>query len=189
MNINELLEQKNITKYRLSKLSGVPQTTITDICTGKTRIEKCAAETIYKLAKTLDVTMEYLISANMEKRPSFEWFKSEICHRVKREGDLDFIIKTLQSGEIQELYRKKWYPECLYLLAMVDYLSRENELPICAEYNDIRHAKLNETVYPVGVLIRSAYSKSEIPLKESIHAAIPEFIRHNIVESEIRNVF
>jgi transcriptional regulator with XRE-family HTH domain len=189
MNINELLKQKNITKYRLSKSSGVPQTTIIDICNGKTRIEKCAADTIYKLAKTLDVTMEDLLSSSMEKRPSFEWFKSETCHKLKREGDLDFIINILQSGKIRELYNKKLYPECLYLLAMVDYLSRENDLPLCSEYNDIRRAKLSETVYPVGVLIRSAYSKSEVPLKESVNAAIPEFIRHNIVESEIRNVF
>ena len=46
MSINELLEQKKITKYRLWKMSGVPLATISDICTGKTSIEKCSAETI-----------------------------------------------------------------------------------------------------------------------------------------------
>ena len=40
MSLNEALAQKNITKYRLWKESGVPQATISDICTGKTRIEK-----------------------------------------------------------------------------------------------------------------------------------------------------
>lgn len=34
--------------------------TLLDIVKGKTRIEKCTAETIYKLAKTLDVPMESL---------------------------------------------------------------------------------------------------------------------------------
>ena len=61
MTLNEMLEQKNITKYRLWKESGVPQATISDICTGKTRIEKCSAETIYRIAKVLDVPMESLI--------------------------------------------------------------------------------------------------------------------------------
>ena len=48
--INRLLEEKGITKYRLSKESGVPQTTIIDICSGKTRIVKCSAETYYRIA-------------------------------------------------------------------------------------------------------------------------------------------
>lgn len=55
MNLNQVLEQKNITKYRLWKESGVPQATISDICTGKARIEKCSAETIYRIAKVLDI--------------------------------------------------------------------------------------------------------------------------------------
>ena len=51
MTINELLREEKISKYRLSRVSGVSYTTINDICTGKTRIEKCSAETIYKIAK------------------------------------------------------------------------------------------------------------------------------------------
>ena len=189
MKINKLLEQKNITKYRLSKSSGVPQTTIIDICNGKTRLEKCSADTIYKIAKTLGVTMEDLLFDCLEKHPDFEWFKSEVCHKVKHEGDLDFIINTLQSGKIRELYNKKWYPESLYLLAMVDYLSRENDLPNCSDYNDIRRARISKPLYPTGIVMMSAFAKSDVPLQESIQEAIPEFIRHNIVESEIRNVY
>ena len=81
MSINELLVQKNITKYRLWKESGVPQATISDICTGKTSIEKCSAETIYRIAKVLDVSMESLIA------PSFSFWKpirSASC--MKRNG-------------------------------------------------------------------------------------------------------
>ena len=36
MLINEQLEKLKMTKYRLSKESGVPQATINDICNGKT---------------------------------------------------------------------------------------------------------------------------------------------------------
>ena len=57
MTINELLREKKISKYRLSRLSGVPYTTINDICTGKTRIEKCSAETIYKIAKVFSISI------------------------------------------------------------------------------------------------------------------------------------
>ncbi len=58
MLINERLEKLNMTKYRLSMESGVPQATIHDICNGKAKLEKCGAGTLFRLAKALGVTME-----------------------------------------------------------------------------------------------------------------------------------
>lgn len=194
MSLNEILLQKNITKYRLWKESGVPQATISDICTGKTRIEKCSAETIYRIAKVLDVSMESLIAPAVHSldesrnRPSFEVFKSNTCHRVKDMGDIPFVIELLQSNQIRKLYDKKWYPEALYLLAMLDYLSRENDIPICKNYNDIRSTKLKRPVYPSSIIILSKALNSEVPKEECLRMAIPEFLRFNIVESEVRNV-
>ena len=188
MNINDILNQKSITKYKLSKISGVPFATISDISTGKARIEKCAADTIYKLSQALDVTMEDLVAGRMEYRQSFEAFKSNVCHLVKDMGDMNFIIDTLESDKIRKLYQKNWYPESLYLLAMLDYLCRENDFPICAEYNDIRKARLREPIYPASIIAMSAVSRSEQPKMDSYKRAIPEFIRFNIVESDVRNV-
>ena len=194
MSINEVLAQKNITKYRLWKESGVPQATISDICTGKTSIEKCSAETIYRIAKVLDVSMESLIAPAVQRaeeerrRPSFELFKSNTCHMVKDMGDIPFIIQLLETNQIRKLYEKKWYPEALYLLAMLDYLSRENNVPICKNYNDIRTAKLQRPVYPSSVVIMCKTLKSDAPKEECYRMAIPEFLRFNIVESEVRNV-
>ncbi len=194
MSINEVLAQKNITKYRLWKESGVPQATISDICTGKTSIEKCSAETIYRIAKVLDVSMESLIAPAVQRaeeerrRPSFELFKSNTCHMVKDMGDIPFIIQLLETNQIRKLYEKKWYPEALYLLAMLDYLSRENHVPICKNYNDIRTVKLQRPVYPSSVVIMCKTLKSDAPKEECYRMAIPEFLRFNIVESEVRNV-
>lgn len=61
MNLQEYLDSMNITKYHLSRISGVPKTTITDICSGKSDIEKCSARTVMLLAKALNLTMEELI--------------------------------------------------------------------------------------------------------------------------------
>ena len=188
MNFNDLLIQKNITKYRLSKISRVPFATISDISTGKVKIKKCSADTLYKLAKSLDVTMEDLIADSMEYRSSFETFKSNVCHMVHDMGDIAFIIDTLESDKIRKLYQKRWYPESLYLLAMVDYLSRDNNLPVCAEYRDIRKTQLREPIFPASIIAMSAVSKSEYPKQDSFDRAIPEFKRFNIVESEVRNV-
>lgn len=194
MSINEILSRHTMTKYRLAKDSGVPHTTIIDICSGKTKIEKCSAETLYKLAKTLGVSMEELFEdgmkggAEMEYRSAFDVFKSNVCHQVKAMGDLDFVINMLESNQIRKYFDRKWYPESLYLLAMVDYLSRENGLPLCREYDDIRASKLAEPLFPLSVVMADAATKGSRWKAESIRDAIPEFMRFNIVESEVRNV-
>jgi len=189
MNINDLLTQKKMTKYKLSKASGVPFTTVSEVTTGKTKIKNCTGDTLYRLAKALGVTIEDLLADSMEYRQSFDTFKSNVCHMVKDMGDIDFIIDTLESDKIRKLYQKRWYPESLYLLAMVDYLSRENDLPICEDYNDIRAARLREPIYPSSVIAMSAFSRSDQPKQNSYAQAIPEFKRFNIVESEVRNVY
>ena len=70
MNLQTILAQKNMTMYRLSKISGVPETTVIDICSGKSSIEGCNAKTVYQLAKALGCSMETLMTidtANYEQ--------------------------------------------------------------------------------------------------------------------------
>lgn len=194
MDINKILKERNITKYRLSKESGIPYTTVNDICSGKAQLTKCSAETVYRISRQLNIAMEELIGTSMkdalgtEHRTSFETFKSNVCHRVKDIKDIDFIIETLESDIIRKYFNKKWYAESLYLLAMIDYLSRENNIPLCTNYNDLRACKLTSTIFPASIVVASAASKNDRLKNESIRNAIPEFIRFNIVESEVRNV-
>ena len=184
MIIDELLKNEKISHYKLSKLSGVPQATISDLCSGKSDLGKCAAGTLYKIA---------ILEANdqqkkTEYRSSFETFKSNTCHHVKDMGDLDFIIDTLENDRIRELYQKGWYPESLYLLGMVDYLSKENGIPICTNYNDLRSCKLSHVIYPLSILTQAAVMGDDNIMAEARRKAIPEFMRFNIVESEVRNI-
>jgi transcriptional regulator with XRE-family HTH domain len=60
MIIEDLLAKRGMTKYRLAVEAGIPHATLNDICSRKTKLEKCSAETVYKLAKTLGVSMELL---------------------------------------------------------------------------------------------------------------------------------
>lgn len=70
MTLQELLDQENITKYQLSKASGVPKTTVIDICSGKTSIEKCNAKTVQQIARALHRTMEEIMALdNNEYHP------------------------------------------------------------------------------------------------------------------------
>lgn len=188
MIILDLLKKKNISIYRLSKESGIPYATLNDIVNGKARLEKCAAETIYKLAKVLDTSMEELLEPYLIERCDFELFKSNVCHSVKVLGDVEFIIDTLEKDTIREFYDRQWYRESFYLLAMLDYISRVNNVPKCLEYNDIRSRKLQEPLYPKSIIALASVTDKEAIKEQARKDAIPEFMHFNIVESEVRNV-
>ena len=61
MDLKNYLEKRNISKYYLSKISGVPKTTIIDICAGRSDIERCSAKTVLQLAKALECSMEEIM--------------------------------------------------------------------------------------------------------------------------------
>ena len=188
MTFNRLIQNKKISAYRLSKDSGVPYMTINDLINSKTSLTKCNAETVYKIAKALDTSVEELIAPYMKKRPAFELFKSNVCHKLKELGDIDFLADLLKSGEIIDYYDMEWYPECLYLLAMFDYISRVNDVPQCSEYDKLRSMKLSSIIYPSSVLALDLATKTNKAKKEAWDKAIPEFKRFNIVENEVRNI-
>ena len=186
--LNKILFEKNITKYKLSKLSGVPYSTISDICSGKSSLEKCSAETVYQLADVLEIDMKDLLDQYINKRVDFDMFRSEICHIVKEMGDLHFIVYVLESGDIRKYYNRGWYPESLYLLGMLDYISRVNEVTLCVDYDDLRKCKLEEIIYPSSLLAYASTMKDKKILSRAKKEAIPEFLRFNIVENEVRDV-
>lgn len=53
------LKKKGITKYRLAKLSGLSEETLTNIKLGRSK--NPSFYTVYKIAKALDVSLEALI--------------------------------------------------------------------------------------------------------------------------------
>lgn len=63
MSLQTILSNKNMSMYRLSQLSGVPKTTVIDLCSGKSSIENCNAKTVLQLSKALDCTMEDIMRA------------------------------------------------------------------------------------------------------------------------------
>ena len=95
MTVQQKLQERNISIYRLAKESHVPYATVNDICNNKAQLEKCTAETIYRIAQVLKVSMEELLAPCFALRSNFENFKSAICHRVKEQGDIAFLIDMI----------------------------------------------------------------------------------------------
>jgi len=108
MSINEILKNMGMTKYRLAKLSGIPNATLSELCSGKTSIEKCSGETLYKIAKTLNVSMESLLDEKMailERERSYEYgLPSYLQH------DLDaFKEAVLKKSSLLDCYWGELY--------------------------------------------------------------------------------
>ena len=100
------------------------------------------------------------------ERSSFDVFKSNICHLVKDKGELSFIRDMLCSDEVNKLYEREWYAECLYLLAMIDYLSCKNDIPLYNGYDKLRTGKLNKVLYPSDIIAMYTLSGDESILKK-----------------------
>lgn len=95
MIIEDLLSRREMTKYRLAVESGVPHATLNDICSGKTKLEKCSAETVYKLAKALGVSMELLTEGGIRQAEREEAFEYGLPDYLQH--DLDAYKDGLKS--------------------------------------------------------------------------------------------
>lgn len=95
MMIEDLLAKRHITKYRLAVEANVPHATLNDICSGKTKLEKCSAETVYKLAKALDVSMEMLTEGGIHQTERERAYEHGLPEYLQH--DLDAYREGLKS--------------------------------------------------------------------------------------------
>ncbi len=121
MSLKTLLDERNISMYRLSKLSGVSKTVIIDICSGKSSLENCTAKTVYQIATTLNCSVEELLnmcvtpnSAKLEKYgitfPVSSVFQKDFIALEKGVKNNVSYVDCLQdslSGDVRALYNAK----------------------------------------------------------------------------------
>lgn len=62
----DLISLKHLTNYKISKLYGLPLTTLQDIASGKSSLLNCNGKTLLTLSKALNVTIEDLLSLEPE---------------------------------------------------------------------------------------------------------------------------
>ena len=71
---------------------------------------------------------------------------------------------------------------------MLDYLSKENNVPLCTDYDDLRKAKLTKPLFSASIVSLVEATGNNNYYTDAINSSIPEFLKYNIVESDIRNV-
>lgn len=131
MDLQTLLNERNITKYHLSKISGVPKTTIMDICAGRSDIERCSAKTVQQLAHALGCTMEDI----MQLTPPYDGATGLPKDRSYLERGLPpFLVASIST--MQEAWEKLDRGE-KYLRWDCDY---------CDLQTDINNAEVNQLI-------------------------------------------
>lgn len=96
MFLNKILNSKQITRKQLSELSNIPYSTINDICDGKIDFNKCDVETVYKIAKSLNVSMELLVENSIIENQKILSYEYGLPSYLQK--DLDAYKKGLEEN-------------------------------------------------------------------------------------------
>lgn len=127
MKLIELLEKKGFTVYSLSKVSGVPKTTLQDLCSGKANIKKSQAITIKKIADALGVKMEDVM--NLEENERIDKETGLPLDKSYLEKKLPLCLeKVLNDYKESERRRKK---DKSYTLWDIYYGILQSEINCC----------------------------------------------------------
>ena len=67
MTFKDLLAEKGLTVYRLSKISDLPKSTLNDIATGRVELLDCSGRTLQKISNCLNIKIEKLLELEPEE--------------------------------------------------------------------------------------------------------------------------
>lgn len=117
MTFLDLLAYKKMTIYSLSKKSGIPKTTLADIASGKTNILDCSGKTLLAVSKSLNVSIEELLSLEREEArtllPNFLYDAiSEYRKSLREDSALidcysDQLNSSINVAEVEHLISKE----------------------------------------------------------------------------------
>lgn len=132
---NKILKTKKLTIYRLSKISGIPKTTLVDLASGTTSLYNASIKTINKLASSLNLTVEDLLNGNicieedlndlplfivdairkmkkawehLEKNDGYTMWDADFCELQSEINiaEIEKIISSERAWELREKYLK-----------------------------------------------------------------------------------
>ena len=117
MTFLDLLSEKKTTVYSLSLDSGVPKTTLADIASGKADILECTGKTLFAISRTLNVSIEDLLSLEREEAktilPSFLYESIKDYRKaIRKDSTLidcysDQLNSSINVAEVENLISKE----------------------------------------------------------------------------------
>ncbi len=202
MYLIELMNTRHMSRADLSGLSGVPESTLRDILSGKAQLDRCEAATLYSIAEALDVSIEDILLSywdELEENAAPDTFTvhedgtlmpfyllvDATLSKLHKEGDLAVIKHIRASDWIEQFWDGGLYRCALFLLGLTDYLCRENGIKLDFRFDACRNARLDRAVYSLRTLEENddacAFEEARCYAENN---AIPEFARFNIYMTE-----
>lgn len=112
MTITEIIKQKGMSRYGLSKTSGIPWATLSDICSGKTSLSRCNAQTLQKLSNAFEMTIEEVLMLTAE--PTENQKSGKPSDRSYLEQSLSAHLEKAIHDYVQGEKDKVTYMDCLW---------------------------------------------------------------------------
>lgn len=139
--------------------------------------------------KLKDVQLQRIMNEDMQ----WDCYRSEVCHMLRFNGAADFIEKILLSNTVPHLWNRGAYPEALYLVALIDYLSDCYNAPLFEGFEYYRKQKLQKPIFPLGIVLEDKIRNTEENRKRAIEECSKDpcgkfFLKYNIIERSIDDV-
>lgn len=184
--LKQLCQMKDVSLYKCSKETGIPYATLSDIANFKSEPGNISTSILCLLAEYFDVSMDDMYTILMlRERVPFSNFRSEMCHKFKRNGDIKMLAYIRKGNYIPILWKLEWYPESLYLLAMLDEITEKNNAQICPDYDWYRKQKMKNLIIPPDIAMEVKLSGNENKLNFLKENADRYFMKYNILEGEL----
>lgn len=148
MTIHAIMASKQMTMYKLAQLSGLPKTTVIDICSGKSALSGCTAKTVWKLSKALGCTMEDLMEESTYDAGSGRPHSTDYLEK----GLPEFLQASIQSMQaswaIEDSGKKDLRWDTIWCALNADINEAETEQLISHEqaaYLRKKHLRMEDT--------------------------------------------
>lgn len=112
MTIQQLLHNMQMSRYHLSKNSGIPWSILADIYSGKIRLDQCGAETLSKLSKALGLSTEELLE--LETDQDVNTFDGKVNGKTYLESGLPDSVQKAIKEYLQGEKEQVLYLDCLW---------------------------------------------------------------------------
>ena len=204
MYLMNLMNEHCMTRADLSMMSGVPDSTLRDILSGKAQIDHCAAATIYGIADALGTTVEDVLDHYWDEclGADDEECESEVLHdghtlllfystvdrvvQLRQHVDDALLTSCVNSEAFIDLFFDRgFYREAFFLLGLTDYLNRKLGMKTNPRFDAYRGYRLDCPVYSLSTL--EEYDDPEELKNAKAYAeayAIPELAAFNIFMTE-----
>lgn len=199
MFLNELMKEKNMTRAELSRKSGVPESTLRDILSGKAQFDRCEVLTVACIAGALDTPMEELLGSHIdealcggdqlpktERHDDFSMLDFYVmvgCSLIKLGscGDMGFVKAICKDYWIERFYADGLYRCAFFLLGLIDYLCRLHGQKPVSRFDALRDECLDQPVYSLRTMEEGDEEDALYEAKNSTELnAVPELASFNI---------